>query len=180
LDERRQQAAAMVRVAINGFGRMGRLCFRILASGAFPGVDIVQVNEIKGGCEAAAHLVVYDSVKGRWARDAAVDPAAPASHFIVKEATVLRDGQPQTLHEFRVLFTEHADPADLDWAAVGVDIVLECTGKVLTVAALNKHLKNGAKKVVVSAPVKEPSVLNIVMVRASRDGSLFSSSQSNP
>ena len=131
-----------IRIGINGFGRMGRLAMR--AAWGWPDIEFVHVNEVKGGPAAAAHLLAFDSVHGRWARATAAAEGA----FTV-------DGQ-------RVSFSEHAKPGDVPWRDLGVDIVLECSGKFRTAALLQPYLDGGVKKVIVAAPVKE-GALNVVV-----------------
>ncbi|KAJ3285824.1 glyceraldehyde-3-phosphate dehydrogenase 3 [Borealophlyctis nickersoniae] len=138
-----------VRVGINGFGRMGRLFlkafFNAVAENKGHSMQIVHVNEIKGGLETAAHLLKFDSIKGIWDHEVSTDADA-----------LVVDGH-------KISFTEHATPNQIPWKKFGVDIVVECTGKFLTKAALEPHFSHGVKKVVVSSPVKEDGVLNIVM-----------------
>ena len=130
------------RIGINGFGRMGRLGFR--AAWGNEDLEIVHVNEVKGGARLAAHLLEFDTVHGRWDR-----PVEGADdHFVV-------DGK-------RVGFSEHSSPAEIDWEGMGVDIVVESSGKFRTPETIQPHFDRGAKKVVVAAPVKE-GALNIVM-----------------
>ncbi|HET20282.1 MAG TPA: ArsJ-associated glyceraldehyde-3-phosphate dehydrogenase [Chromatiales bacterium] len=130
-----------IRVAINGFGRMGRLGFR--AAWDNPAYEIVHVNEISADAASLAHLLKYDSVHGRWDREVSSDGEA-----------ILVDGR-------RVGYSMEKDPARIDWAGLGVDIVVEATGKLRTVEQIQAHFDRGAKKVVVAAPVK--GALNIVM-----------------
>jgi len=130
------------RIGINGFGRMGRLALR--AAWGWPDIEFAHINEVKGGPETAAHLLNFDSVHGRWAHEA----AATASGIRIAD----RD----------ISFTAHASPAEVPWKERGVDIVLECSGKLKTVAQITPHLEGGAKKVIVAAPVKE-GALNIVV-----------------
>ncbi|HYD31663.1 MAG TPA: ArsJ-associated glyceraldehyde-3-phosphate dehydrogenase [Azospirillaceae bacterium] len=132
-----------VRVGINGFGRMGRLAFR--AALGNPDFEVVHINEVKGGAKAAAHLLEFDSVHGRWP----VPVAAEENHILV-------DGR-------RIGFSEHARPADIPWREFGVEVVIESSGKFVTTEANRPHFDNGARKVVVAAPVKTPGALNIVM-----------------
>jgi glyceraldehyde 3-phosphate dehydrogenase len=122
---------------------MGRLAFRAVWD--CPDVSIVHVNEIKGGAVAAAHLLEFDSVHGRWTRPTTV----AADHFTV-------DGR-------KVAFTDDAKPSDVSWEASGVDIVIECSGKLITTEALVPYFERGVRKVVVAAPVKTKGALNIVM-----------------
>ena len=135
----------MVKVGINGFGRMGRLSFR--EAWGYEELEIVHVNEVIGGTAHAAYLLQYDSVHGIWDRECSdVDE----TKFTVGDKTVT--------------FSEEKDFTKVDWKGMGVDIVLECSGKFTTVEKLQPYLDVcGVKKVVVSAPVKEPSVLNIVV-----------------
>lgn len=132
----------MVRVGINGFGRMGRLVLR--AAWGWPDLEIVHVNEIKGGAEAAAHLLKFDSVHGRWSPEVAAD----GKHIRI-------DGK-------RVGFSESPDPAGVPWDDLDVDIVLECSGKFRTADELAAYFRRGVRKVIVAAPVKE-GALNLVV-----------------
>ena len=136
----------MVKVAINGFGRIGRLTFRFAWEMA-PDIELVHVNEILGGAETAAYLVKYDSVHGKWAKE--VEMTSPTSFSV--------DGK-------SVGFSEEKDFTKVDWRSLGVELVIDCTGKFLTVEKLRPYLDVcGVKRVVVSAPIKEPSVLNVVI-----------------
>ena len=130
-----------IRIGINGFGRMGKLGFR--AGWDNPAYEIVHINEIKGDATCHAHLMEFDSVHGRWEHDI----HAAGDHILV-------DGK-------RIGFSMLNDPAGVDWAGMGIDIVVECTGRHKTAEALQPYLNQGIKKVVVSAPVPEPA-LNIV------------------
>jgi glyceraldehyde 3-phosphate dehydrogenase len=132
-----------MRIGINGFGRMGRLALR--AAWGWPELEFVHINEIKGGPEAAAHLLSFDSVHGRW-KDGAVQALADGISI---------DGKPLKL-------TEHAKPGDVPWRELGVDMVLECSGKFRTRAMLDPYFAAGVRKVIVAAPVKEDA-LNVVM-----------------
>ena len=135
-----------VRIGINGFGRMGRLAVR--AAWDWPDVELVHVNEIKGGAETAAHLLTFDSVHGRWRHEARAE-AGPGG------AAIVADGR-------RLTFSDHARPGDVPWRDLGVDLVLECTGKFRTPALLAPYFEGGVQKVIVAAPVKE-GALNVVM-----------------
>ena len=132
-----------VRIGINGFGRMGRLALR--AANDWPDIDIAHINELKGGAATAAHLLEFDSVHGRWHRDIGATGGA-----------VLVDGR-------AIGFTDHAEPGDIPWGDLGVDIVLEATGRFRTPESLQGHFDAGARAVVVAAPVKDPSALNVVV-----------------
>ena len=131
-----------IRVGINGFGRMGRLGFR--AGWDFEGIEIVHVNELKGGAEMAAHLLEFDTVHGRWDRGITADEGG----FDV-------DGK-------RVTFSGASTPGEVDWASMGIDLVIESSGQFRTPELLQPYFDGGVSKVVVAAPVKE-GALNIVM-----------------
>ncbi len=144
-----------MRVGINGMGRIGRLALRAAMGAAerpagdprgANRLEVVHLNELKGGAAATAHLLQFDSVQGRWRADITADGDA-ALHI---------DGR-------RLGFSSHAAAADIPWGDLGVDLVLECTGKFLTPETLQGHLDRGAKRVIVAAPVKTGGVLNIVV-----------------
>ena len=106
-----------------------------------PELEIVHINEVLGGTETAAYLAKYDSVHGTWAHE--IEPAGPKS--------IVVDGSTN------ISYSEEADFKNVDWAAMGVELVIDCTGKFLTSAALMPYIEScGVKRVVVSAPVKEP------------------------
>jgi len=132
-----------VRIGINGFGRIGRLVARALRHRL--GVEVVHVNETKGGVETAAHLMEFDTVHGRYGGTVAVS-----------DGGLLIDGT-------SVGFSEHSNPSNIPWGELGVDIVIESSGKFKTSADIEPHLANGAAKVVVACPVKSEGVLNVVM-----------------
>ncbi len=130
-----------IRIAINGFGRMGKLGFR--AGWHRDEYEIVHINEIRGDATCHAHLLEFDSVHGRW------------DHRIeVRSDALMVDGRP-------VGFSSIADPAAIDWKGLGVDLVIECSGKFKTPEKLQPYFDRGVKKVLVSAPVPEPA-LNVV------------------
>jgi len=135
------------RVGINGFGRIGRLACRAALTGLAregASLDLVHVNEPAGGSETAAHLLEFDSVHGRWRADIAAEDGA------------LRIGERQ------LGFTDQRTPAEIPWGDLGVDVVIESSGKFTKRAQLDAHLEAGAKAVVVAAPVKD-GPLNVVM-----------------
>ena len=144
-----------MRVGINGMGRIGRLALRAALGAAERQADdpraanrleVVHLNEIKGGAAATAHLLAFDSVQGRWRADIAAQGDA-----------MIR------IDDRQLGFSSHAQPSEIDWAALGVDLVLECTGKFLTPETIAGHLERGAKRVIVAAPVKTGGVLNVVV-----------------
>ncbi|MFP8835809.1 ArsJ-associated glyceraldehyde-3-phosphate dehydrogenase [Hydrogenophaga sp. XSHU_21] len=144
-----------MRVGINGMGRIGRLALRAAMGAAERPADdprahhrleVVHLNELKGGAAATAHLLAFDTVQGRWRADIAAEG----------EDTV-------RIGEKRLKFTSHATAGEIPWGDLGVELVLECTGKFLTPETIQGHLDRGAKRVIVAAPVKVGDVLNIVV-----------------
>jgi glyceraldehyde 3-phosphate dehydrogenase len=127
-----------VKVGINGFGRIGRNVFRA-AKEANADIDFVAVNDLVDTA-TMAHLLKYDSILGRYPGGVEVDGD-----------TIVADGD-----ELKVL--SERDPADLPWGDLGVDVVIESTGFFTARADAAKHLEAGAKKVIISAPAKEPDV----------------------
>ncbi|MDN3714473.1 ArsJ-associated glyceraldehyde-3-phosphate dehydrogenase [Vibrio breoganii] len=130
-----------IKIGINGFGRIGRLALR--ASFDWPEVEFVQINDVAGDTKTLAHLLEFDSVQGRWHHEVSVD----GSNMII-------DGQ-------SVKTTQERDIDAIDWS--GCDVVIEATGVHRKTAFLNKYLDQGVKRVVVSAPVKEEGIANIVV-----------------
>ena len=144
-----------MRIGINGMGRIGRLALRAALGAAQRPEDdprggnrleVVHLNELKGGAAATAHLLAFDSVQGRWRADIAAE-GADALHVAGR----------------RLGFSSFATSAEIPWGDLGVDLVLECTGKFLTPETLQGHLDRGAQRVIVAAPVKVGGVLNIVV-----------------
>jgi glyceraldehyde 3-phosphate dehydrogenase len=131
-----------MRVGINGFGRMGRLALRALW--ASDDLDVVAVNEPNGSAEVMATLLAFDSVQGRWPHDCR------------GEATVLH------IDDGSLAYTRFVTPGEIPWRELGVELVLECSGEFRTLSSLEPHFEQGARRVVVSAPVKE-GVPNIVL-----------------
>jgi glyceraldehyde 3-phosphate dehydrogenase len=130
-----------VNIAINGFGRIGKLAFR--AGWRHDEYRIKLINEIKGDAQCHAHLLEFDSVQGRWRHEiAGVDNQ------------LLVDGR-------KVAFTTGTSPAAIDWQSYDIDIVVDCTGKHKTADSLQPYFDRGVKKVLVSAPCPAPA-LNIV------------------
>ncbi|PIE21982.1 MAG: type I glyceraldehyde-3-phosphate dehydrogenase [Planctomycetota bacterium] len=125
-----------MRIGINGYGRMGRLFLR--AAARFPELELVHVNEPKGSDETLALITEFDSVQGRFASPC----SSPAKGR-------LRIGE-QELRR-----TAATSPAEIDWAASGVQLVVEASGRFRSTALLQPHFENGAQRVLVSAPVKD-------------------------
>ena len=144
-----------MKVGINGMGRIGRLALRAaLGAAERPSDDpradnrleVVHLNELKGGAPATAHLLQFDSVQGRWRTEIAAHGESS-----------IRIG------DRSVGFSSHPTAGEIPWGELGVDLVLECTGKFLTPETLQGHLDRGAQRVIVAAPVKVGNVLNIVV-----------------
>ena len=129
-----------IRVGINGFGRIGRLVFRRAME--LGGFDFISINDLTDA-PTLAHLLKYDSVHGRF------------------NGTVDVDGNDLIINGDRLRITAERDPANLDWS--GVDIVIEATGIFRTREQITNHLKNGAKKVVLTVPAKDEIDATIVL-----------------
>lgn len=130
-----------IKIGINGFGRMGRLSFR--AAFGWDEVEFVQINDPAGDAATLAHLVQFDSVHGQWDRE------------------VTSQGDAIVIEGKRIPCTHNKTIEDTDWS--GCDLVIEASGKMKSKAILQAYLDQGVKKVVVTAPVKEDGVLNVVM-----------------
>ena len=122
-----------VKVAINGFGRIGRLAFRQMFGAE--GYEIVAINDLTDA-KMLAHLLKYDSAQGRYAK---------ADTVVAKDNSIVVDGK-------EIQIYAQKNPADLPWGKLGVDVVLECTGFFASKAKSQAHIDAGAKKVVISAP----------------------------
>lgn len=131
-----------VRVGINGFGRMGRLALK--AGWEDPEIDFVHVNEPYADAETAAHLLTFDSVHGRW------------------DNGIFGDGDRLNIDGRSLSYSSVISPEALDWSSIDVDVVLECSGMFRTPKTLAPHFENGARKVIVAAPVKDEA-LNVVV-----------------
>ncbi|QLG88623.1 ArsJ-associated glyceraldehyde-3-phosphate dehydrogenase [Chitinibacter bivalviorum] len=130
-----------IKVGINGFGRMGRLTLR--AAWGWPEVEFVQINDPAGDTATLAHLLNFDSVHGRWAHEATTE------------------GDDIIIGNQRIKTSRNTAIGDTDWS--GCDVVIEASGKMRTTALLQAYLDQGVKRVVVTAPVKEAGVLNVVV-----------------
>ena len=124
----------MSRIAINGFGRIGRTVYRIVSDRK--DIEVAVINDLFDN-DQLAYLLKYDTVMG------------------VFEKEVRVDGEVMTVDGRRVLMTEEKDPAKLPWGKLGVDVVVEATGKLVTREKLQKHLDAGAKRVVLTVPPKD-------------------------
>ena len=125
-----------LKLAINGFGRIGRMVMRALVESGRSDIEIIAVNDL-GDAAKLAHLLKYDSVHGRF------------------PGTVEAGDKCLMVNGRKVSVSAERDPENLPWGALGVDIVMECTGFFLTQELAGKHIKAGAKRVLISAPAKD-------------------------
>jgi glyceraldehyde 3-phosphate dehydrogenase len=132
-----------VRVGVNGFGRIGRIFFR--AALQAPELEVVAVNDL-ADAKTLAHLLKYDSVHG------------------ILDAEVTHKGEAIFVNGREVRVCSAKDPATLPWGELGVDIVVESTGVFRDKATTTKHLQAGAKKVVITAPAKDPDITVVLGV----------------
>jgi glyceraldehyde 3-phosphate dehydrogenase len=144
-----------MRVGINGMGRIGRLALRAAMGGLYrPSddpraenrLDVVHVNELKGGAATTAHLLEFDSIHGRWRDSFGTD-----------------DDRAILIGNRRIGFSAEPTAEAVAWGDLGCDVVLECTGKFLRTEQLSGYFARGVKRVIVAAPVKEGGALNIVV-----------------
>ncbi len=126
------------RIAINGFGRIGRMVLRALVEQGRADMEVVAINDLTDAA-SLAHLLKYDSVHGRF-------PGSVTSG----------EGEISVGDKAIPVFSER-DPSDLPWKKLGIDIVMECTGFFLTQAVCQKHIDAGARRVLMSAPAKDES-----------------------
>ena len=136
-----------VKVGINGFGRIGRLVFRAAMNN--PEVEVVGINDLTDSA-TMAHLLAYDSVHGKL--DAEISS---------REDAIIVNGK-------AITFTSIRDPESLPWNDLGVEIAAECTGIFRDREGAGKHLAAGARKVIISAPAKEPDATIVMGVNSSQ------------
>ncbi len=131
-----------IRIAINGFGRIGRVTARLLQDRS--DIELVAVNDLTDNL-TLAHLYKYDSIHG------------------VFQGEVSHDAEHLILGGKKVKAFSEKDPDNLPWGKLGIDVVIECTGHFLTRESAGAHLKAGGKKVVLSAPAKDPDIKSVVL-----------------
>ena len=131
-----------IRIGINGFGRIGRTLFRLLQQ--HPSINVVAINDL-ADAKTLAHLLKYDSIHGTLPANVSSDQ----DHIVV-------DG-------VKIPILNHNHPQHIDWAAHKVDIVMESTGKFKTSEPLEHHIKNGAKKVILSVPPEDETIKMVVL-----------------
>jgi len=131
-----------IKIAINGFGRIGRNLFRLLLN--HPSIEVVAVNDL-ADTETMAHLLKYDSVHGKL------------------NATVSHDDHNLIVNGQKISFLHEKNIADLDWKPFNIDFVVEATGKHKTTELLNHHIRNGARRVILSVPPEDSSIKTVVL-----------------
>ena len=131
------------RIAINGFGRIGRMAAKAIFRNKLP-LEIVAINDLTDNA-TLAHLFEFDSTFGRWKKE------------------IKSDDESITINGKRIAVSAERDPAKLPWAELEIDIVLECTGFFRTEEAAMAHITAGAKRVIISAPAKSEGVPTFVM-----------------
>ncbi len=141
-------AQTRTRIAINGFGRIGRTAFKIAVMK--PELEVVAINDL-GSLDVMAHLLQYDSSYGRWGHEVSIEGS-----------TLTVDGR-------RITFLSEKDPTKLPWKKLAVDIVLESTGRLVNGDASKVHLEAGAQRVIVSAPVKGKDAMKTFILGVNED-----------
>ncbi len=131
-----------IRVAINGFGRMGRLALRQAFD--WDQIEFVHINEIATDAHGSAHLLNFDSAHGRWQHEA----REKNGHILINDK--------------QISYSQNRNIADTDWRSLNIDVVLECTGRFRTVESLQPYLSQKIPQVIVAAPMNE-GIKNIVM-----------------
>ena len=132
----------MIRVAINGFGRIGRRCFRLILE--HPNLELVAINDL-ADAKTLSHLLKYDSIHG-----ILNEPVSYSNNYII-------------VNDKHIPLLNSRHPKEIDWSPYKVDFVIESTGKFKTSKDLQLHIKNGAKKVILSVPSEDDSIKTIVM-----------------
>lgn len=132
----------MTRIAINGFGRIGRNVFRLLLN--HPTIEVIAINDI-ADTKTMSHLIKYDSI-----------------HGVLKEK-VSYTSNSIVINEKSYLFFSEKEIKNLDWKSLNIDVVIEATGKFKTTESLNQHLIAGAKKVILSVPPEDDSIKTVVL-----------------
>jgi len=133
-----------IRIAINGFGRIGRCIARAIYETKNHNMELVAIN---GPAPIATqmHLLKYDSIHGRFSKEVSIDG----------ENSIVIDGK-------KIAFFREKDPTKLNWKALNIDVVMECSGIFTDFDGANKHIESGAKKVVISAPSKSDNIKTII------------------
>ena len=132
----------MTRIAINGFGRIGRNVFRLLLN--HPTIEVIAINDI-ADTKTMSHLIKYDSI-----------------HGVLKEK-VSHTSNSIVINDKSYLFFSEKEIKNLDWKSLNIDVVIEATGKHKTSELLNQHIQSGAKKVILSVPPEHESIKTVVL-----------------
>ncbi|KIX22001.1 glyceraldehyde-3-phosphate dehydrogenase [Flavobacterium sp. 316] len=132
----------MTRIAINGFGRIGRNLFRLLLN--HPSIEVIAINDIADN-KTMSHLIKYDSI-----------------HGVLQSKTSYNDTS-IIIDDKEYLFYHEKDIKNLDWKSLNIDIVIEATGKFKTWDTLNQHISSGAKKVILSVPPEDDKIKTVVL-----------------
>lgn len=132
----------MTRIAINGFGRIGRNLFRLLLN--HPTIEVIAINDL-ADTKTMSHLIKYDSI-----------------HGVLKESVSYTPNS-IVINDKSYLFFNEKEIKNLDWKSLNIDIVVEATGKFKTAALLNQHIAAGAKKVILSVPPEDESIKTVVL-----------------
>ena len=139
----------MIKVGINGFGRIGRMVFRAAVKNFGNDIQIVGINDLLDA-DYLAYMLKYDSVHGRF------------------DGTVAVEGNNLVVNGNKIRLTAEMDPANLKWDEVGAEVVVESTGFFLTDETARKHIQAGAKKVIMSAPSKDATPMFVYGVKIGR------------
>lgn len=139
----------MIKVGINGFGRIGRMVFRAIVENFSNDVQVVGINDLLDP-DYLAYMLKYDSVHGQFKGDVSVD------------------GNIMTVNGNKIRLTAEKDAANLKWNEVGADVVAECTGLFLTDETARAHIKAGAKKVIMSGPSKDDTPMFVYGVNSAK------------
>ena len=141
----------MIKVGINGFGRIGRMVFRAAVKNFGNDIQIVGINDLLDA-DYLAYMLKYDSVHGRF------------------DGTVAVEGNNLVVNGNKIRLTAEMDPANLKWDEVGAEVVVESTGFFLTDETARKHIQAGAKKVIMSAPSKDATPMFVYRSEERRVG----------
>ena len=131
-----------IKVGINGLGRIGRMIIRSIIENNYKNIEIKHINN-RTDPETSSKLLKYDSIHGKF------------------NAEINFDEKNLIINNNRISFTQETNLNDIDWKKNGVEYVFECTGKFNSKDKLKTHLKNGAKKIIVSAPCKDADKTNV-------------------
>ena len=134
--------AKEIRIAINGFGRIGRYTAKLILEN--PGLNLIAINDLADQT-AISHLLKYDSIHGK------------SRHNIALQDSILK------VNDHEIQLFGQSDPEKLPWADLQIDVVIECTGRFTDRAGAEKHLNAGAKKVIISAPSLDPTIKMVVL-----------------